>query len=139
MRTIPRPLLPAAAGFYTLARRIGGNMGYALVASQLSHRTAVHRARLVEHLTPYDPQVAQRLDGMAAGLAERGVLPGLAADRALRLLEGTVNRQATMLAYNDVFWLLGMLFVLTLPLLLLLQGRAPRPVPARSQPAPHQV
>ena len=139
MRTIPRPLLPAAAGLYTLARRIGGNMGYALVASQLGHRTAVHRARLVEHLTPYEPQVAQMLDGMTAGLAERGVPPGLATDSALRMLDGTVNRQATMLAYNDVFWLLGMLFVLTVPLLLLLQGRAPRPVPARHPPAPHQV
>jgi DHA2 family multidrug resistance protein len=139
MRTIPRPLLPAAAGLYTLARRIGGNMGYALVASQLDHRAAVHRARLVEHLTPYDPQVAQRLDGMTAELAERGMPPGLATDSALRRLEGTVNRQATMLAYNDVFWLLGMLFVLTVPLLLLLQGRAPRPTPARPQPAPHEV
>ena len=139
MRTIPRPLLPAAAGLYTLARRIGGNMGYALVASQLGHRTAVHRARLVEHLTPYEPQVAQMLDGLTAGLAERGIPPGLTTDSALRMLDGTVNRQATMLAYNDVFWLLGMLFVLTVPLLLLLQGRAPRPVPARHPPAPHQV
>jgi DHA2 family multidrug resistance protein len=136
MGTIPRPLLPAAAGLYTLARRIGGNMGYALVASQLDHRAAVHRARLVEHLTPYDPQVAQLLDGMTEGLAGRGLPPGLATDSALRMLDGTVNRQATMLAYNDVFWLLGMLFVLTVPLLLLLQGRAPRPAPARCQPAP---
>jgi DHA2 family multidrug resistance protein len=79
------------------------------------------------------------LDGMTAGLADRGVPPGLATDRALRMLDGTVNRQATMLAYNDVFWMLGMLFVLTLPLLLLLQGRAPRPAPARPQPAPHEV
>jgi DHA2 family multidrug resistance protein len=139
MGTIPRALLPAAAGLYTLARRIGGNMGYALVASQLGHRAAVHRARLVEHLTPYEPQVAQMLDGMTAGLAERGMPPGLATDSALRMLDGTVNRQATMLAYNDVFWLLGMLFVLTVPLLLLLQGRAPRQAPARHQPAPHEV
>ncbi len=136
MGTIPRPLLPAAAGLYTLARRIGGNMGYALVASQLGHRTAIHRARLVEHLTPYDPQVAQLLDGMTEGLAGRGLPPGVATDSALRLLDGTVNRQATMLAYNDVFWLLGMLFILTFPLLLLLQGRTPRPAPAPHQPAP---
>jgi len=135
MGTIPRSLLPAAAGLYTLARRIGGNMGYALVASQLSHRTAIHRAHLVEHLTPYDPRVAHMLDGVTEGLAGRGLAPGLATDSALRMLDGTVTRQATMLAYNDVFWLLGMLFVLTVPLLLLLQGRAPRPAPARRPPA----
>jgi len=135
MGTIPRPLLPAAAGLYTLARRIGGNMGYALVASQLGHREAVHRARLVEHLTPYDPQVAQMLDGMTERLTGRGIPSGFATDSALQLLDGTVTRQATMLAYNDVFWLLGMLLILTFPLLLLLQGRAPRPAPAPRQPA----
>jgi MFS transporter, DHA2 family, multidrug resistance protein len=139
MRTIPLPLLPAAAGLYTLARKIGGNLGYALVASQLDHRTAVHRAHLVEHLTPYDARVAQLLDGVTEGLAGRGLAPGLAPDRALRLLDESVHRQATMLAYNDVFWLLGMLFVLTVPLLLLLQGRAPRPTPARRQPAPQRA
>src|SRR5262249_296445 len=127
MGTIPRALLPAAAGLYTLARRIGGNMGYALVARQIGHRADGHPARLVEHLTPYDPRVAHMLDGVTEGLAGRGLAPGLATDSALRLLDGTGSRPATMLAYHDVFWLLGMLFVLTVPLLLLLQGRAPRP------------
>jgi len=78
------------------------------------------------------------LDSMTGGLAERGLPPGLATDSALRMLDATVNRQATMLAYNDVFWLLGMLFVLTIPLVLLLRGRAPRPAPVRHQPAPHK-
>ena len=37
------------------------------------HRAAVHRARLVEHLTPYDARVAQLLDGVTEGLAGRGL------------------------------------------------------------------
>jgi hypothetical protein len=44
--------------------------------------------------------VAQLLDGMTEGLAGRGLAPGLATDSAVRLLDGTVHRQATMLAYN---------------------------------------
>jgi hypothetical protein len=31
-----------------------------------------------------------------------------------------VDRQATMMAYNDVFWMMGMMFVFSLPFLLLL-------------------
>ncbi|MDH3600276.1 MAG: DHA2 family efflux MFS transporter permease subunit, partial [Candidatus Tectomicrobia bacterium] len=54
MRTMPPQWLAAASGLYTLSRRIGGNIGYAFVASQVTHRTALHRARLVDHLTPYD-------------------------------------------------------------------------------------
>jgi len=31
-----------------------------------------------------------------------------------------VNRHATMMAYNDVFWMMGMLFVVGLPFLMML-------------------
>src|SRR5215510_11296413 len=100
MRTVPKPMLTAASGLYTLFRRIGGNMGYALVASQITHRTAFHRARLVEHLTPYDLGPSLALDNLTARLSGSGVLPGVAADSALQMLAGTANRHATMMAYN---------------------------------------
>jgi len=131
MRTVPRPMLTAATGLYTLFRRIGGNMGYALVASQITHRTAFHRARLVEHLTPYDPGPSLALDNLTARLAGSGVPPGVAADSALQMLAGTADRHATMMAYNDISWMMGMLCVAGLPFLLLLGGRTP---PAASEP-----
>jgi len=141
MRTVPKPMLTAASGLYTLFRRIGGNLGYALVASQLTHRTALHRARLVEHLTPYDPTSTLALDNLTARLAGSGVPPGVATDSALHMLSGTVNRHATMMAYNDVFWMMGMLCVVGLPFLIMLGGRGPRSNAAqrgwdRSSPSP---
>jgi DHA2 family multidrug resistance protein len=127
MRTVPVPLLTAASGLYTLGRRIGGNAGYALVASQIEQRTAFHRARLSEHVTPYDPRTTQVLDGLSGRLEVGGGLPpGIADDSALKLLETAVQRQATMLAYNDIFWMMGMLFVLGIPFLLLIGGRGRR-------------
>jgi hypothetical protein len=39
------------------------------------------------------------------------------------LLNLLVNRQASMMAYNDVSWVLGLLFLATLPLALLLPSR----------------
>ncbi|MDH3600275.1 MAG: DHA2 family efflux MFS transporter permease subunit [Candidatus Tectomicrobia bacterium] len=137
MRTIPPALLTAASGLFTLSRRIGGNIGYAFVANQITHRGTFHRARLVDYLTPYDGGTTQVLEGLTGRLAGRGLPPGVAEESALKLLEGTVDRQATMMAYNDVFWLMGMLFVLGLPFLLLL-GRGARPsAPAPAQPARH--
>ena len=139
MRTVPVPLLTAASGLYTLVRRIGGNAGYALVANQVAHRTAFHRARLVEHLTPYDTATTQALDGLTGRLASSGLAPGVAEDSALKLLSGTVNRHATIMAYNDVFWIMGMLFVVSLPFLFLLGGRRHRPVPTPLQSAPQRA
>jgi DHA2 family multidrug resistance protein len=119
MRTVPLMLLTSASSLFTLFRRIGGNLGYAFVASQVAHRTVFHRARLADHVTPYDATTSQALDGLTGRLATAGGLPpGLAEDSAIRLLDGTVTRQAMMMAYNDVFWLMGMLFILTIPCLI---------------------
>jgi hypothetical protein len=91
------------SGLNTLFRRIGGNLGYVLVTSQVVHRTAFHRARLLEHLTPYDPGLTLALDNLTARLAGAGLPPGTATDSALKMLGGLVNRHATMMAYNNVF------------------------------------
>jgi DHA2 family multidrug resistance protein len=126
MRTIPPALLTAASGLYTLSRRIGGNLGYALVASQIPQRASVHRRHLVEHLTPYDGGTVQAIEGLTGQLVYSGLAPGVAEESALKLLDTTVSRQATMMAYNDMFWLMGMLFVLGLPLLALIGSQARR-------------
>lgn len=125
MRTVPLTMITAASGLYTLGRRIGGNIGYAFVASQVDSRSAFHRARLVDHLTPYDTGTTQALDGLTGRLASAsGLPPGVAEESAIKLLDGTVNRHASMLAYNDIFWLMGMLFVLGIPFLLFLGNRS---------------
>jgi DHA2 family multidrug resistance protein len=133
MRTMPLALLGAASGLYTLARRVGGNIGYAFVASQITHRAAFHRARLVEHLTPYDARTHQAVEGLAGRLAGSGLPPGVAEGSALKMLDGTVNRHATMMAYNDVFWMMGMLFLLSLPFLIMLGSRKRQRAPAAGQ------
>jgi hypothetical protein len=59
----------------------------------------------------------------------------MAEDSALKLLSGTVNRHATIMAYNDAFWMMGMLCVVGLPILFLMGGRTQRPVAAPAKPA----
>jgi DHA2 family multidrug resistance protein len=123
MRTMPLPLMMAAASLYTLSRRIGGNIGYAFSAGLISRRSAVHRARLVDHITPYDAATQQTVYEMTIGLGDRGLPPGVVDETVLKLVDLKVNRHAAMLAYNDVFWMMGMLFVLSLPFLFLLGSR----------------
>jgi DHA2 family multidrug resistance protein len=95
----------------------------------------IHRGHLVEHLTPYDGGTAQALEGLSGRLASSGLPPGVAEESALKLLDRSINLQATMMAYNDVFWIMGLLFVVCLPMLLLLGGR-PQQHMSASQPEP---
>jgi DHA2 family multidrug resistance protein len=129
VRTVPLPLMTAASSIFLMIRRLGGNIGYAVLANQLTYRTALHRVYLGEHVVLDQESTTRVLESLTSRLDGAGVPLGQDEASALKLLNNTVNRHAAMLAHNDVFWLLGMLFVLCLPLLYLL-GRRPRAVPS---------
>ncbi len=131
LSTVPRQDMTNASSIFTLARRVGGNIGYALVATLVERGRQLHRVDLVSHLTPYSHNFAnyhQRLTGL---LHQAGVSPAATQHASLSWINYLVTRQSTMLAYNDVSWFLGVLFICTLPLLLLLPNRPSRsPGPA---------
>jgi DHA2 family multidrug resistance protein len=64
------------------------------------------------------------LEQIRAALVARGSDVVTAGQQALVVLEGLVRRQAAALVFTDVFRLLGVLFLLVLPLLFLM--RRPR-------------
>ena len=115
---LPREDVGAGSGFYNLTRQLGGTFGIALLTVVLDHQRAVHRALLVEHLATTNPLLQLRLQAISAWN------PG-AQERALALLSQEVDRQASLLAYGDVFRMVGLMFLLALPLVLLL-GRPER-------------
>jgi DHA2 family multidrug resistance protein len=51
----------------------------------------------------------------------RGANPATATRRAYDALWGLLQQQAAMLSFNQVFWLLGLLFLLMLPLVFLMR------------------
>ena len=77
-------------------------------------RRSLHRSNLVEHLTVTNPLLQERLSQLQALVLERGEGPGRVADQALQLLSDQVGRQASLLAFSDVFRVVGLLFLLAL-------------------------
>jgi DHA2 family multidrug resistance protein len=123
LSTIPRADMTDASSLYTLARRIGGNIGYALVATLVARGQQIHRVQLVAHITPYNSNLAD-FQRHAAGLLDHaGLNPAAVQQAGQALLNFLVNRQASMMAYNDVSWILGLLFLATIPLALILPSR----------------
>jgi DHA2 family multidrug resistance protein len=117
---LPREDVGAGSGFYNLTRQLGGSFGIAVLTLALDHQQAVHRARLVEALRPSDPRLQERLLELQLWLSSRAGSGGSLADQALQMLNQQVDRQAALLAYGDVFRLVGLLFLLVTPLVLLL-------------------
>jgi len=115
---LPREDVGAGSGFYNLTRQLGGTL--ALRCSPWCS-TISGRSRgpcWWEHLATTNPLLQLRLQAIAAWN------PG-AQERALALLSQQVDRQASLLAYGDVFRMVGLMFLLALPLVLLL-GRPER-------------
>ncbi len=124
LSTVRRINMTEASALYTLARRVGGNIGYALAATLVARGVQVHRSVMVSHVSPLDPAYAEFNRAVSFYLGQAGLDPAAVPGVSLGLINGMVNRQAAMMAYNDVSMVFGLLFVITIPMILLLPSRA---------------
>jgi DHA2 family multidrug resistance protein len=108
-----------------LMRNLGGSFGIAIAATIESRRLQYHRSILTEHLYNGNSALSQMLAGAKASLIAGGYSATDAAHRAWALVDGMVQQQASMLAFNDAFWILGMMFLLIAPAVLLMQKNKP--------------
>jgi DHA2 family multidrug resistance protein len=118
---LPARAMAHGTAMFNLMRQLGGSIGIALVATQLTSGTALHRAAIVEHVSISNTQTVMRLASMTDRFRVTGSDSLTASRRALAALDGQVERQASMLAYRDAFRLLGIIVLCSLPLVLLLR------------------
>jgi DHA2 family multidrug resistance protein len=121
LASIPRHLMADATGLNSLLRQVGGSIGLAAFATLLARFSVVAKAGVTAHLDPTRPEVTARVQQMSAGLISRGYDAVSAQATSLRMLAGSVQRQAMVLAFDRVFLLAGLLFLLVLPMLLFLK------------------
>jgi MFS transporter, DHA2 family, multidrug resistance protein len=134
---LPKKDIPAGAGFYSLTRQLGSSIGIALITTLLARHINLHRAVLVERVTDFSQPSIDRINMIAAGLARHGANPQAARQGALAIIDRTINGQAALLAYSDIFFYVAVLFLASLPLILLLgdKHKAPVAVPEAPEPA----
>lgn len=113
-----------ASSIFTLARRIGGNLGYAVVAVLLDRGTRIHLAYLSENVSELRPFSHDYLIQIGQKLHELGVSTAVSSKIAIGMLEQTLVRQAKMLAYNEISFIFGCLFFLLIPLIFLCPSKA---------------
>lgn len=123
LASVPRPRMTNATALYNLVRQMGGSFGIAILATILEKHQDVAGAQLSSHVNTYNPAFLLRYDAMAQALASRGVVRDEAGRKTLALINGLVNQQAAVLSFEYAFAIVGILFVCTLPLVLLLRSR----------------
>lgn len=101
---LPPERFAAASGLMNFFRSAGMSFATAISVTFWSNRAIYHHARLLEHLTPNDPATVDYLQRLGA------VLPSQEA--VYRQMEKIVNAQSYMMATDDIFWAVGVMFFL---------------------------
>ena len=121
---VPKELAEDASGLFNAARNLGGSFGLATITILRENRTWFHAARLAEGVT-------QNSDAAQAGTAVAGAAaqvdmpdPGTTIEQGYAALNQGFQTAGSALAFADVFFVFGLLMLVSLPLVLML-----KPVP----------
>ncbi|MFN3480405.1 MAG: DHA2 family efflux MFS transporter permease subunit, partial [Thermodesulfovibrionales bacterium] len=115
-----------ATAIYNLLRNLGGSFGVAFVTTMIARRAQFHQFRLVENLTPFDSVYRWAAERTSELLQLKG-LPFPNEVAGLGLIYRELLREASMIAFNDAFYLLSIMMILILPLVKLMRRQNNRP------------
>ena len=117
---IPRERMGEATSIYNMIRNLGGSMGIAFAFTMATRRAQFHQTRLVENLTPLNPNYLIAKAKATALLSGKGVTvsPDGAIYRELVL-------QSNMLGFNDAFFVVAVTLISVLGLVLIMQKPEP--------------
>jgi DHA2 family multidrug resistance protein len=118
---IAKEAMGNATAIFNLLRNLGGSFGVAFVSTLLVRRAQFHQNHLVEHLTIFDRNLQRAVPQISQLLQGRGFANALPDQGGLGLIYNQLLRQASMLSFNDAFYLLSAIMVLILPLILLMR------------------
>jgi DHA2 family multidrug resistance protein len=110
-----------ATSIFNVMRNIGGSIGIASVTTIVARAAQTNIKILGANITPYNPAVRNMMKGTTGLFASRGgsSLP-VATSQANGAMFGMVQRQAAMLANIHAFRLLSLIFLTSIPLILLM-------------------
>ncbi|MGO9702374.1 MAG: DHA2 family efflux MFS transporter permease subunit [Xanthobacteraceae bacterium] len=128
--TLSPDMLKNGSGLFNLTRNLGGAVGLAGLNTILDKRIDLHLARLHDSVTWSRQPVTEALQNFAARM------PGSDAQiMALKYLFLFTRQQGIVMAFADVFLLLGLLFLVFAPLVWFM--RRPPPVTAAAPADAH--
>ena len=121
MAPIPNAEMSDATSLYSTMRNIGSSMGISFVTTLLARREQFHQQVLGGTLTSTSPASQRALARLAPFMAHQGFDRVAATHKAGGLIYQQLQQQAALLSYNDAFFLMGSLFLVTIPVVFLMR------------------
>jgi DHA2 family multidrug resistance protein len=121
MATIARERMGYATSMFNLMRNVGGSVGIAVTGTMVQRQRQAIGATLGAHVSAYDPVTQSTFEQIRNGMIAAGSDVVTATERAYAVLHGMLVQQASMVSFVLLFRLLGGVFLLMLPLVLLMK------------------
>jgi len=118
---VPKEEIGNATSLFNLMRNIGASIGIASVTTLLARNQQKHINILGGHVTVFDPQAQSMVNSLKASFMKAGSDPATALQQAYAAVSGMVNQNAYMLAFNDAFRFMMIMFALMLPLIFVMR------------------
>ena len=112
--------MTSASGMFNLFQQVGGNIGYAVMATILEKNTQIHHAYLSEHINVFNLNFLNFYRQAVTFFHHQGMAMGASKDAALGLINNLVTQQAAMMAYNDISMFLMFMFLACIPFVLMI-------------------
>ena len=119
MGTLSNREMGNASGIYNLMRNIGGGLGISITTAMLSRLGQFHQANLSSQLSNLNPAFRQTLHGFQGAFA--GSDPVATTQQAYSAVYGLVLRQASLMAFVDIFRWEAVVCVCCIPLVFILK------------------
>src|SRR5262249_177650 len=105
---LPKNKNNKASSLTNLFRNQGGSFGIAFVTTVLARRAQYHQSVLVTHVTSFDRAFSENVQNIANRFVVHGYSAADAAVSLVAQVHALLQRQASILAFLDCFWLLGL-------------------------------
>ena len=121
MDPIPKQEMGYATSLYSVMRNVGSSVGVSFVTTWIARGSQSNQNLLAAQVTDSNPFARQALEQGRNLFLRAGSDPVTASHRALAMLYGVVQQQATLLSFLSVFRLMGFLFLAIIPLVFILR------------------
>jgi len=111
---LPKHEVQNASGLYNLTRNLGGAIGLAIINSLIISKSQIYAQSMKESMSFSSPQVQERIEFFTQSLVGKVRDPETA---AIQLLDNVVAREAFVIAINNVFVIIAILFCMGMALI----------------------
>jgi DHA2 family multidrug resistance protein len=120
-----------ASALLNAARNTGGSIGVSVASNVLAYREQFHQARLSEAAIPSSAPYQQTVHQVTQYFQQMGSSAAAAQGQAIGWIGQQIQNQASLMGFIDVFWVLMIMALATIPLALILRKvRLGGPAPA---------